>query len=73
MAASDGKVNWGLFYDFVPPRAFDFDQKLSGNVAQIILYYHVTKFLELIGLVLLNSEYILEKALIAFDFAEKLT
>ena len=24
------------------PCAFDFDQKLSGNVAQIIFYYHVT-------------------------------
>ena len=32
-----------LFFDFAPPRAFDFDQKLSRNVAQIILYYHVTK------------------------------
>ena len=27
----------------MPPCAFDFDQKLSRNVAQIILYYHVTK------------------------------
>ena len=27
----------------MPPRVFNFDQKLSGNVAQIILYYHVTK------------------------------
>ena len=32
-----------LFFDFAPPRAFDFDLKLSRNVAQIILYYHVTK------------------------------
>ena len=32
-----------LFFDFPPPRTFTFDQKLSQNVAQIILYYHVTK------------------------------
>ena len=32
-----------LFFDFPHPRAFTFDQKLSRNVAQIILYYHVTK------------------------------
>ena len=30
-----------VFFDFAPPCAFDFDQ-LSRNVAQIILYYHVT-------------------------------
>ena len=28
---------------FAPPRAFDFDQKVSWNVAQIILYYDLTK------------------------------
>ena len=28
---------------FAPPCAFDFDQKISWNVAQIILYYHLTK------------------------------
>ena len=32
-----------LFFDFAPPRAFGFDQKLTQNVAQITLYYHVTK------------------------------
>ena len=32
-----------LFLDFAPPRAFDFDQKLTRNVTQIILYYDVTK------------------------------
>ena len=31
-----------LFCDFGPPRAFDFDQKLSRNVDEIILYHHVT-------------------------------
>ena len=31
------------FFDFAPPRAFDFDQKRTQNVAQIILDYHVTK------------------------------
>ena len=32
-----------LFFDFAPPRTLDFDQNFSRNVAQIILYYHVTK------------------------------
>ena len=32
-----------LFFEFTPPRAFNFDQKLSQKAAQIILYYHVTK------------------------------
>ena len=31
------------FFDFAPPRTFDSDQKLTRNVAQIILYYHVGK------------------------------
>ena len=38
MPASDS-----LLFDFALPRVFDFDQKLVQNVAQIILYYHVTK------------------------------
>ena len=29
-------------HDFAPPRAFNFNQKLSQNVAQITVYYHVT-------------------------------
>ena len=32
-----------LLFDFAPLRAFDFDQKLTQNVPQIVLYYHVTK------------------------------
>ena len=32
-----------LFFDFAPPRAFDFDQKLTQNIVQVILYYHVTR------------------------------
>ena len=32
-----------LFFDFAPPRAFDLDQKLTQNVPQVVLYYHVTK------------------------------
>ena len=48
MAASDSPTTQSsqlvfLFFAFAPPRAFSFDQKLSRNVAQIILYYHVTK------------------------------
>ena len=37
------KVSWVPALWFPPPRAFTFDQKLSRNVAQIILCYHVTK------------------------------
>ena len=65
-----------LFIDFLPPRAFDFDQKLIQNVAQIILYYHVTKHI----LPCLNRfitffqfKNIFGKTLVAFDFDEKLT
>ena len=32
-----------LFFDFVAPCTLGFDQNFSRNVAQIILYYHVTK------------------------------
>ena len=31
-----------LLFDFLPPHAFEFDQKLTQNVAQIIFYCHVT-------------------------------
>ena len=48
MAASDSPTTVTvksacLLFDFAPPRAFDFDQKPSRNIAQIILYHHVTK------------------------------
>ena len=36
------KVSLGAC-DFAPPRTFDFDQKFTQNVAQIIIYYHVAK------------------------------
>ena len=36
------KVSW-VVWDFARPRAFDFDQKILRNVAQIILYHHATK------------------------------
>ena len=54
-----------LFYDFTPPSAFDFDQKLTQNVAQIIFLLPSDKaisyLLELIEHVLPISEYVLEK------------
>ena len=37
------KASWGVCSLISTPRAFDFDQKPTRNVAQIILYYHVTK------------------------------
>ena len=36
-------VNSATLGSFVPPRAFDFDQKLTQNVAQMTIYYQVTK------------------------------
>ena len=60
------KVSWGVCSLILPPCAFSFDQKPLRNVAQIILYYHVTKqylpcLNELIGHVHSISEYVLEK------------
>ena len=49
VAASDGLTTVQqnqmvcLSFDFAPSRAFDFDKKFTQNVAQIIVYYHVTK------------------------------
>ena len=56
-----------LLFDFVPPRAFDFDQENTGNVAQVIIYCHVTisLLLELIDHVLSISENVSEKQLLS--------
>ena len=58
-----------LFFDLVPPRSFDFDQKLTQNVAQIILYYHrIKQFLPcLFWLTMMLSifEYVLVKQLLS--------
>ena len=65
-----------LFFDFTPPRTFDFDQKLSRNAAQIILYYQVTKqFLDCLNwlVTFIWFQNMLWKTLIAFDFDEILT
>ena len=70
------KVSRGLFFDFAPPRAFDFDQKLSQNAAQIILYYQVTKqFVACINWLVtcIWFQTMFWKTLIAFDFDEILT
>ena len=32
-----------MFFVFAPLRGFEFDQTLTQNVSQIILFYHVTK------------------------------
>ena len=65
-----------LFFDFVPPCAFDFDQKLPQNIAQIIIYYRVIKkicsLLEFIDHLLSILE-CFGKTLVAFNFDEKLT
>ena len=37
------KIYKSSFLDFAPPPAFDFDQQLTQNVAQIILYYNMRK------------------------------
>ena len=71
MAASDSPTTAQqsqlgcLFFDFAPLCAFDFDQKLSRNVAQIIPILSRDKTIsclcELIGQVHLISEYVLGK------------
>ena len=49
VAASDSPTTVHLsqggcvFFDFASPYDFHFDQKLTKNVTQIILYYHMTK------------------------------
>ena len=66
-------VEWsqlGCFlFDFAPSRAFELDQKLTQNFAQIILLLSRGKtiyfLLELIYHVLSISEYVLEKHLIS--------
>ena len=65
-----------LFLDFAPPRAFDFDQKLSRNVSQIIFYYHVTKKFLLAWIDwsrTFDFRICFGKILIAFDLDENLT
>ena len=61
----------------MPPHTFDFDQKLSGNVSQIILYYHVTKqFLSCVIWLLTCFWFQIRIGFgktIAFAFDEKLT
>ena len=37
------EVSWVFLVWFAPSRAFELDQKLMQNVAQIVIYYHVTK------------------------------
>ena len=71
MVASDTSTtvqqSAGYLFDFVPPRAFDFDQENTGNVAQVIIYCHVTisSLLELIDHVLSISENVSEKQLLS--------
>ena len=66
MAASDSPTTAQqsqlgcLFFDFVPPRAFNFDQKLRQNVA-LSRDKIVSSLLELIDRLLSISEYVLEK------------
>ena len=65
-----------LFFHFAPPRAFNFDQKISRDIGQIILYYHVTKqFLPCLNWLVkcFRFQNIFRKTLIAFDFDEKLS
>ena len=65
-----------LFFDFAPPLAFDFDQKLSRNVAQIIFTMTGQNDFFL-GWIDWSRDFDFrirfEKTLIAFEFDEKLT
>ena len=53
-----------MLFDYAPPRAFDFDQKLTQNVTKITMQCHVSKkFLRLyfaVDYLLSVSEYDLE-------------
>ena len=65
-------------FDFAPPLAFDFDQKLSRNVAIIILYYHGTNqslpcLIWLVMCFWFQNMLCFGKTMIAFDFDEKPT
>ena len=64
-----------MLFDFVPPHAFDFDQELPQNVAQIILYSHVTiQFLPWIDLLhTFDFRIYFGKTVVASNFDEKLT
>ena len=62
-----------LFFAFAPPRVFDFDQKLTRNVAQIILYYHVTKqFLPFLNWFITCFRFQNMFSIVAFDLDENL-
>ena len=52
-----------VFFDFTLSRAFDFNKKLTQNIAIIILYYQKTIFflLVLIDHMLSIAEYVLKK------------
>ena len=63
------KVSWGVCsFDFAPPRAFDFDKKLTQIITSRCANNYllscdktISSLLELIGHVLSISEYVLEK------------
>ena len=63
----------------MPPHTFDFNKKLSWNIAQIILYYHMTTWQNNFLLAWTDPSCAFDfricfgKTLIAFDFDEKLT
>ena len=81
-AASDSPtiIQWsqlGCFlFDFAPSRAFELELKLTQNVAQIIIYCHVTKQFFL-AWIILSSKFDFRicfgGTLVAFDFDEKFT
>ena len=82
MTASDSPttVQWsqlGYFlFDFAPSPAFELDQKLTQNVAQIILYYKWQNNLFLAWINLSRAfdfRICFGKTLVAFDFDEKFT
>ena len=60
-----------LFFDFMPPHAFDFDQKFTQNVAQLIFYSHMTKqFLPCLELLIVCFQFqnVLKKKISCFQF-----
>ena len=82
MAASDSPTTVQqsqqgcLFFDFALPHVFNFDQKFSRNVAQRIIYYHVTKqLLPCLNWLVTCFQFqnMFWKNISCFDFDEKLT
>ena len=71
------KVSWSVYSLILHPQVLSILMKILQNIAQIILFYHVTKqFLPCLNLLIshaFNFRLCFGKTLVAFNFDEKLT